>query len=337
MLSHADVIRQSNQVFAQFGERVWIPNARKNAALPRRNANELRNMGLGRFAVLAALGESLEGHIETIRKYRDRIDLIVCDKAFCALAERGIIADAVLVADANIPFRWLEPHVAKTEGVKLLATAYANPEWTTAWRGPRYFYVNVDAIGSQKVFLDIMGQDSRRVPAGSNVSNALLCFLSGAMDDIEENFANYERYFLTGFDYCWRPRGEDVTVVQGNYYAFSDPHPKRNYMHHRTMRDINGDIVYTSDNLLFSAKWAWMYLKRYEKIMPTLNCSGRGILDLRNEGLMGRLEEELTRIKQDPAARQRVIDTFHAARAAFEAYRATKNAFQNAKGGLTWQ
>lgn len=323
LLNHADVVKQSKAVFGQFGEKVWIPNARTNAALPHRPAEELRNIGLGRILVCAAMGESLETHIDTIKKYRDRFDLITCDKGFGKLIEQGIKPDAVLIADASIPFRWLAPYVAETEGVRLLATAYANTEWTEAWRGPRYFYCNADALDTQNIFLDILGRETRVIPAGSNVSNALICFTVGAMDNNEQSFCNYERTLLTGYDYSWRP--------DGRYYAFDDPRPKRFYMHHRTMLDLNGDIVHTSENLLFSAKWLWMYAKRYR--LPMVNCSGRGILDV---DLRGDLARELDRVNTDPATVARVRQTFDSARGAWAAYEREKRNFVSAKEAV-WQ
>lgn len=324
LLSHQDVRKQSESVYRQFGEQ-WRRQAEANAALSREPGEALRNVGLGRVAVLCAAGASLEEHIPTLKKYRDRFDLYACDKAFGILVENGIIPDAVHIADANIPFRWLEPYIEKTEGVRLISTAYANPEWTRVWRGPRTFYVNADAIDSQRVFGPIMGAGTRVIAASSNISNAVVVYLTGCIDRNQENFANYERYLLVGYDYSWRP--------EGNYYAFNNPTPKRNYMTHMAMQDFNGDVVRTSENLVFSAKWLWSYLNAYQ-FLPVINCSGRGVLDIPRRGI---LAEELRRVNTDPAARQRVIDSYHAARAAWEAYQAAEQSFGRAKEAVTWQ
>lgn len=324
LLSHEEIRKQSQGVFRQFGEQ-WKSNAAINAALPRQPAEALRGSGLGRVAVLVAAGASLEGQIETIRKYRDRFDLFACDKAFGILVENGIIPDAVHIADANIPFRWLEPYIAKTEGVRLIATAYANPEWTRVWKGPRTFYVNIDSIDSQLVFGPILGPGTRFVPASSNISNAMVVFLTGCIDQVRDNFALYEKYLLVGYDYSWRH--------DGNYYAFNNPAPKRHYMTHMSMLDVNGDVVRTSDNLVFSAKWLWSYLSAYQAL-PVVNCSGRGLLDIPRRGV---LSEELRRINTDPAARQRVVEAHHAAVAAEKALTASERALAGAKEALTWQ
>lgn len=324
LLSHSDVRRQSRQVFGQFGDK-WKENCAINAALPRRDCAELKDNGLGRFAVFVAMGASLEEHIPVLKQYRESIDIFCCDKSFGVLVDNGIIPDAVHLADASIPFKWLAPYVDKTEGVRLISTGYANPEWTTAWKGPRYFYLNVDAIETQHVFSPYFNGGIRMIPASSNISNAMVVFWTGCIDKHIENFGNYEQYLLVGYDYSWRP--------DGNYYAYSTPKPKAHYMAHMALNDINGDVVRTSENLVFSAKWLYMYLTTYS-MLPVLNCSGRGMLDIPARGV---LAEQLKRIKTDPAARQRVTDNYHNARAAWQAYQTAEKAFVNAKEALTWQ
>lgn len=323
LLSHESIRRQSEGVFRQFGKQ-WQEQAKVNAALPNDPAEALRSCGLGKVAVLVAAGASLEDHIDTLKKYRDRFDLYACDKAFGILVERGIIPDAVHIADANIPFKWLAPYVEQTRGVRLICTAYANPEWTKAWLGPRTFYVNADAIDSQRIFGPIMGEGTRVIAASSNISNAMVVFLTGCIDGLKENFAGYERYLLVGYDYSWR--------AHGNYYAFNNPSPKRNYMTHMSMLDINGDDARSSENLLFSAKWLYSYLQAFQ-FLPVINCSGRGLLDI---GRRGALEDELRRTNIDPTARQRVIDLFHAARAKWQAFQEAEREFGKAKEALVW-
>lgn len=317
LLNYDDVKRQSEAVWGQFGESKWLPYSHVNVGLPnRRDPEELRGRGIGKFAVLAAMGASLEGHIDTIKKYRDRFDLVTCDKGFGALIERGVTPDYVQLCDCNIPVKWLEPYIEQTKGVKLLATTYANIEWTTRWKGPIYLYANKDALHSEEKFKPVLGRpdirklgftpsnlkvnttDPRVIPAGSNVSNAMLIFLTGADEESKASFSGYERIFLTGYDYSWRPGKESVAAKPGNYYAFADPKPKRYYMSHRTMLDYRGDVCHTSENLLFSAKWLYSYVTAFQ--LPVTNCTGRGLLELPS---MGDLEECLKRINPDRRTR----------------------------------
>lgn len=278
LLNYSDVKRQSEAVFKQFGESRWIPYANTNAALERQDMGKLKNSGIGKILVLAAMGESTEDAIPVLQKYRDRFDILVNDKSFGYMIERGITPDYVMLCDANIPFRWIEKYTAKTKGVKLIATPYANIEWTKAWEGERYFYVAEDAIRSERTFLKIMGNDTRVIPAASNVSNAMVVFMVGANNQANINWAGYDKYLLVGYDYSWRPSTAGDGIKTGKYYAFEDPKPKRFYMNHRTILDINNDWVHTSENLLFSAKWLISYLSTFKP--PIVNCSGRGILDV---------------------------------------------------------
>lgn len=350
VLGYEDVKKQSTAVWNQFGESKWLPYSQINASLPnRRNPEELRGCGIGKFAVLAAMGASLEDHIDVIKKYRDRFDLVTCDKGFGTLLEHGIKADYVQLCDCNIPYKWLEPYVNETVGVKLLATTYANVEWTTKWRGPIYLYVNKDALNSEKKFLPILGEpdmnklgfapgsirvpveDVRTIPAGSNVSNAMVIFMMGVDEETHVSFSGYEQLLLTGYDYSWRPSGPEFKGCKtGNYYAFANPSPKRNYMSHRTIMDINGDVCYTSENLLFSAKWLYSYANAYN--LPVVNCSGRGLLDIPKRA---KLEEILKHINTDQGVRNRIIENLNAMRGADVAAAAARRNFDESRR-LLW-
>lgn len=270
-LTYTDVKRQSLAVFGQFGQSKWIPFAKENAAHhKRRDAGDLRWCGVGKTLLSVAMGASLEKHVETIKKYRDRVDIVTCDKGFQKLMERGIRPDYVMLCDCNVVWQKWGPSEVDTSGVKLIATPYANVDWTRKWRGPIYFYVNRDAINSEEVFLEIMGHGTRTVPASSNVSNAQLIFFTGMDEWNRTPFAGYEQHVLVGYDYSWRP--------QGNYYAWTDPRPKRLYMNHRTLRDINGELVYSSENLIFSARWLSHYLRAFPQL-KAVNCSD-GLLEI---------------------------------------------------------
>jgi hypothetical protein len=273
VLTWQDVVKQSTQVYGQFGESKWIPYAKKNVELPRKNTSELQNSGIGKFLLLCAMGESLEENIDVIKKYRDRVDICTCDKGFGLLYDHGIIADYVMVCDCNILFEHIENHIDKTDKVKLLATPYANPTYTKMWGGDRYFFINQDAIQSEKKFIEIFGKDIRIIPAGSNVSNAMLGFFTGSDEYQNINWGGYEKYILIGYDYSWRP--------DGNYYAWKNPKPKRYYMNHRTMLDFKGEMIFSSENLFFSAKWLYSYVSSFK--LPVINCSERGLLYLGEE------------------------------------------------------
>ena len=115
LLSYTDIRRQSNAVYAQFGESTWKPNARINAGLRRCDTNALQNSGIGRVLVSAAMGESTEEAMPVLAKYREKFDLIVNDKAFGYFVDRGITPDYVMLCDAGIRYDWIAKYVDKTE------------------------------------------------------------------------------------------------------------------------------------------------------------------------------------------------------------------------------
>lgn len=326
VLNWKQIKAQSDAVFNQFGESVWIPNARINVKLPRKDTGIFHNIGVGRHLACCALGESMEEKAEILKKYRNRVDIVTCDKGFRALLAHGIKADYVILCDSNIVFdKWMGDAIKETKGVKLLATPYANTDWTTRWRGDRYFFINEDAINTHAIFLNIFGDGVRTIPAGSNVSNAMVIFFVGANNGLNINYSGYEKYLLVGYDYSWRP--------DGNYYAWTNPVPKRYYMNHRTMLDVNNDVIFTSENLLFSAKWLYSYVTTFN--LPVLNCSGRGLLDIYKADF----EEELQSIQRNAIGKcrskfykmKKLHNKFNFAKQEFEKARMKLNDYN--KGG----
>jgi len=319
-LTYADVKKQSHTVFKQFGESKWIPFANDNVNLVnQRSTEELRNCGLGKVLVSVAMGASLEDQIETLKKFRNRCDILCCDKAFGVLLDHGITPDFVMLCDCNIEYRWVAPYIDKTAGIKLIATPYANTEWTKKWKGPVYFYVNRDAIETEKVFLPIMGpQGIRTIPASSNVSNAQVVFMTGNDEFDQTNFSGYDKILLVGYDYSW--------TAEGNYYAFSNPKPKRFYMAQHTLLDINRDIVLTSGNLLFSARWLTQFVNSWR--LPIFNCSGRGLLAINKANL----EDELSTV--NPSATEQIRKSFNDLSEKRDSFNASLAALKKAREGL---
>ena len=323
LLTSDEVRTQSMSVWKQFGENLWIPNSKKNATLPREDINKLQHSGIGKFAVLVAMGSSVEDNIQVLKENRHKIDIIACDKAFGPLLDHGVKADYVVVADAGIPYRFIEKYIKDTKDVSLLATPYANTEWTTNWLGKRYFYVNQDAIESERIFAPIMADRYRIIPASSNVSNAMSVLWTNCENKKNENWGGYESYYLIGYDYSW--------PVNGNYYAWDNPIPKRHYMNHRTILDMTGSPVFTSENLLFSCKWMISYVTTFQ--LPIINCSGKGILDI---PLKLKLSDALKRVRNEKKYMDIVRQSFYAWKDSFQAYKQTEKNFFSFKEDLLY-
>lgn len=326
LLTHKDTVNQSKSVWNQFGEKKWIPYAKINANLPRKDANEFFNKGIGKTLVLAGMGESLEDKIGVLKKYRDRFEILTCDKGFGPLLDHGVKADYVFLCDSNIPYDYIRPWLDETKDVSLITTVYGNIEWTVPWKGDRYFFIHRDAIESEKHFYPIFGNSLRTIPASSNVSNAMFVFFVGCDEYSRVNWAGYDRYLMVGYDYSWRPGG--------NYYAWIDPKPKRYYMNHRTMLDVNNDVVFTSENLWFSCRWLFMYMKAFGQVVPAMNASGRGLLEIRQIDL----EKALSEINPDTRSIGIVRQAYKTAKTAMEALEQSKRNFEMAREGLyQWQ
>lgn len=324
MLDYKAVKQQSEAVFGQFADK-WKAHSEINVKVPHKNPEAFQNIGLGKTLVMCAMGASLEKDIPHIKANRDKFDLMCCDKAFGKLLDHGIKADYVMLADANIKYdTWLAPYIEQTEGVKLISTVYANPEWTTNWKGEITFYMNKDAIGSERHFLPTWGKDMRIIPASSNVSNAMVVFMTGCDDNLRINYAGYQNYFLTGYDYSWQS--------DGNYYAFDNPMDKRHYMNHRTFLDCHKNICHTSENLIFSAKWLMQYVHTFG--LPIVNCSGRGLLEVKRSG---DLSVSLPRLTADKSVASRIRSEFTNLQKLHLAFTTAEAEFNKNREALQWQ
>ena len=256
MLNQKDIQQQSEAAWNVWKNK-WLDNCRVNKALKKGKLSDLLDHAKGKVLIQAAFGYSLSKHIDLLKKYKDKVEVMCCDKAFGYLMENGIIPTYCLIADASVTIDWIKGQdISKTI---LLSNVAANPEWTLNWKGPLYFYVNWDNIGTAHI-LGRAADCWEVIPASSNVSNAQVVLATQILN------ADYN--LLTGYDYSW----ED----DGDYYA-SGASPKKDYMHHADMISPYGYLAKTSSNLMFSCNWLAQYLMKFNTL-KVINCSERGIL-----------------------------------------------------------
>lgn len=261
MLNKTDIHNQSTMAWNTWRKK-WLGNCAINKTLPKISVHSLVNECKSDIVVQCAFGYSLTYGIETLKRHRNKVKIIACDKSFGYLMDRGIVPDYVLIADASVSTDWIKGH--DTSRTTLVANVACNPEWTTSWKGRRVFYVNWDNIGTA----DILGRAAdcyEVIPASSNVSNAQVVFASQVL--------NPKVQLLIGYDYSWRDM---------DYYPEfnSDGHDQKPfYMRHVDMPSPFGYMAKTSSNLLFSRNWMMQYLMKFRQT-KIINCSEMGLLDL---------------------------------------------------------
>jgi len=269
-MNRNDIIAQSKTAYEQWKEQ-WRKQATHHSKYaPHKSLSDFENYGIGRACLLVANGYSLEKNIETIRENQDNVDIFCCDKTLGVLIDHGITPDFCLVADANVNYKkYMEPWKDKLQDTILFSCITANPEWTDNgnWKD-KYFFVNKDSINSQEEF-SALGKCNNLIPAGTNVSNAMLLMLTQCDNGAPRNFFGYDVYGLIGFDYSWQ--------WDGNYYAFDKlGNGKYNYMRHIYPINRGGKQVYSSQNLIFSAQWLEKYLSIFR--LPVVLCSDDSVL-----------------------------------------------------------
>jgi hypothetical protein len=264
-----DMIRaQSEAAYKQWAPQ-WRAQAEAHKNYPMKSLLDLENIGVGKAVLCVANGYSFEENIETIKKYQHNVDIMACDKTMGHLLDHGITPKYVMVCDANVDFeRYCEKWKDQLTGTILLANVCGNPKWAKENWKDVYFFINKDILESEKEFAQISGCQNF-IPAGTNVSNAMVVMLTQSDNSGRKNFFGYDKILLIGYDYSWR--------FDGKYYAFNeDGDGKDNYMRHIYTTTSDASFAYTSGNLAFSAQWFEMYIRSFN--LPVVQCSPKSIL-----------------------------------------------------------
>jgi len=267
-LSKEAIVEQSWNAYNQWCKQ-WRDHCKQHSKYKQKSLNEFANSGVGKALVLVATGYSLEKNIEELKKHKDDVDILCCDKSLGILLDNGIVPTYCLVCDANVDHdKYLKPWEDQLEETILFMNVCGNPAWTKELWKDTYFFANEDAIKSEKEFMKLSGCVNL-IPAGTNVSNVMIIFATQSSNVGRQNFFGYDKILLLGYDYCW--------TDSGNYYAFDhDADGKRFYMKHVYAVDVAGNYVYTSNNLLFSAQWCQQYCQNFN--LPIVNCSDNSML-----------------------------------------------------------
>lgn len=262
---------QSEAAFKQWNDQ-WTKHCEIHSEdkSVKNSLNDLGASGIGKAILLVANGYSLEENINVIRGNQSHCDILCCDKTLGSLIDNGIKPKYCLVCDANVDYeRYLRPYEDKLDQTILLINVCANPLWSKNgnWKN-KYFFVNRDIIDSHLRYSKIAGCNNF-IPAGTNVSNAMVIITTQCDNNGKRNFFGYDKILLIGYDYSWRHGGK--------YYAFSeDGDGKADYMKHLYCMTNDGDWAYTSGNLLFSAQWLEKYISTFN--LPVVNGSKKTIL-----------------------------------------------------------
>lgn len=272
-----DAIRaQSESAYNQWCVQ-WREQAKHHSQFEMKSLDDFQNTGVGKAVLCCANGYSLEENMETIKKYRDNVDILACDKSLGHLMNNGIKPDFVLLCDANVSYeKYMQPWEDQLKDTVLFSNVCANPKWTQPdkWKD-MYFFVNEDVLKSEEEFSALSGCQNF-MPAATNVSGAMVVFLTRSDNKGRNNFFGYDKILTVGFDYGWRK--------DGGYYAYDwqgggsgEGTGKRHYMRHNYCISFDGHLVYTSNNLLFSAKWLDKYIKTFQ--LPVIQCGKKALLN----------------------------------------------------------
>lgn len=267
-MQDSQILEQSKSAYKQWSKQ-WREYAKYNSKNEMKDLLHFQNSGIGKAALLIANGYSFEENLDVIRENRSKVDIFCVDKSLIHCLENGIVPDFCLVCDANVSYeKYLEPVKDRLQDTVLAINVCANPKWADNgnWKD-KYFFVNKDVLKSEKEFSELSGCKNI-IPAATNVSNALIVFLTQCDERGANNYFGYDKILLIGYDYSWTNK---------SYYAFDkDGGGKSNYMKMIYLPNLDGRICFTSNNLLFSAKWVDKYIKTFN--LNVFQCSKSSIL-----------------------------------------------------------
>lgn len=270
-MSTEAIKQQSNAAYKQWAVQ-WREHAREHAKFKQPTFEKFENTGVGRAVLCVANGYSFEEQVDTIREHQDNVDIMACDKTLGNLIDQGIQPDYCVVCDANVDYeKYLEKWKDKVSGTTLFINVCANPKWSHNgnWKEV-VFFSNRDVIDSHLEFAKLSGCPNF-IPAGTNVSNAMVILLTQSDNDGRQNLFGYDKILLIGFDYSWK--------FGGKYYAFDeDGGGKASYMRHNYTVAPNGEFCYTSGNLTFSMDWLKQYVSAFK--LPVVQCAPGSLLSL---------------------------------------------------------
>jgi len=245
MLTGEQVKKQSEGAFSQWGP-TWEKNAKLNGETFKAKGKSnfsIFGHGVGRHLICVAYGASLEDEVDKLKVKNPSVDIACVDKAFGYLLDHDVKPKFVFLADAGISYEEnCEPWLDQTKDMSLILNVCANPEWAKNWRGNVFFVVNEDNIKTQDIYSPLSGVNEL-VKASSNVGNSVIVYAN--------SYLHYDTYTMVGYDFAW---GED-----DNYYCNKDT-DKRWYMNHNQVLQPTGELVYTSNNLMFSVRWLSDYI-----------------------------------------------------------------------------
>ena len=280
-MNHKQIVKQSKSAYKQWCVQ-WRKHAKFHSAYPMKPFEDFRNTGVGKAILCVANGYSFEEQIETIKKHKDNVDVICCDKTLGHLLNNGITPTFCVVCDANVNYEtYLKPYEDQLKDVILFQNVCGNPDWTVNgnWKDI-YFYTLKDVLKNEVEFIKLSGCPNV-LTAGTNVSNMMVVMLNQSDNQIKQNLFSYDKILLIGYDYSWNP--------DGKYYAFDkEGGGKFYYMRHIYGVGMGGKFVYTSTNLNSSASWLDLYIKAFK--LNTIQCNRDAIRPL---GKIGKLEEQM--------------------------------------------
>lgn len=277
MLTKDDILKQSQRAYGQWAKQ-WREHAKVHSKYEMKPFSDFQDRGVGRAILCIGNGYSFEEEIEAIKANAHKVDIICCDKSLGHLLNHGIRPTFCNVADANVNYeKYLKPWETQVSDTILIGNVCANPLWAERgnWKD-RYFFCVMDVLESEKEF-SALSNCPNKMAAGTNVGNGLVIAVTQSDNTGRKNLMGYDKILLIGYDFCWSP--------DGKYYAFDETgNGKWNYMRHLWLMDSRGELAWTSNNLLFSAKWLDQYVGAFN--LPVVQCTKRSIFNTRKRGIL---------------------------------------------------
>jgi len=194
------------QIKVQLGSHIFIARQLENLTENRVSAACLKNLFVGKTAVLLAGGPSLDDHLPWVKEHRDHLVVLAVSRIARRLKEVDLVPDIFFSVDPQpASFDVSKEMLFFGERTLFVNSFHVVPQLLSQWQGPTAF------IGNRFPWQETSTETFLNAP-GPTVTNAAF---STAMQ------MGFDQIILAGVDLCFSPEG--YSHAKGSYERQAGP------------------------------------------------------------------------------------------------------------------
>ena len=219
-------------------------NFKKNTEKYLPDCSALKSLFYKQNIVIVGAGPSVNGQLEYLKKYRDKLRILATGHISRLLLKQGIIPDAIIITDSQ-PHMYKQVEGLDTKDIPLILLSTASSSVMDCYKGKIYIAFQ-EGYKPAEDMAKSMGVETYET-GGSVTTTAL---------DIALKFEAERIIFV----------GVDLAYIDGNSHAEGVGRKVTNLEGLRKVVSCNGEELYTSKNLDIYRKWIERRIKNVKGI-----------------------------------------------------------------------